>query len=356
MSQGLLEAWPPLPPSAWLRRPAARMPYPLGERSCTLFSRARHGLFLGLKALGLEPGDEVLMPAYHHGSEVEATIRAGLTCAFYEGNERLEPDSEELERLVGPRTRALHLTHYLGFPQNASRWRSWCDERGLLLVEDAAQAWLAESAAGPVGKTGDLVVYCLYKTFGIPDGAALVLRGAETPGTKAGGAGLGDLARRHAAWLAARSGAVTGALTRRRGEPAPYVAEEDFALGDPGSPSPLGLKLLRRLAGQDAAAARRVAYRRLLSELGELVPAPFAECPDGASPFVFPVEVDDKQALLATLAARRISALDLWSVPHLALDTALFPAAARRRERTVGLPVHQELRASDLDRVAAALR
>ena len=355
MSDGLLEAWPPLPPQAWLLRPAARLPYPLDEPACALYSRARHALFLGLRALGLEAGDEVLMPAYHHGSEVEAAISAGLSCAFYEGNERLEPDQEELDRLVGPRTRALHLTHYLGFPQDAGRWRSWCDERGLLLVEDAAQAWLAQDASGPVGRTGDLAVFCLYKTFGIPDGAALALRGAE-PLTVENGAGSGSLMRRHAAWLAARSGLVAGAVARRRGEPAPYVAEEDFALGDPTPPNALGVRLIRRLARRDAAADRRVAYGRLLSELGELVPPPFGECPDGASPFVFPVEVDDKEALLAALAARRISALDLWSVPHPALDAGRFPAAARRRERTVGLPVHQELRAADLDRVAAALR
>ena len=187
MSDGLLEAWPPLPPGAWLRRPAARLPYPLEEESCALYSRARHALFLGLRALGLEAGDEVLMPAYHHGSEVEAAIRAGLSCAFYEGNERLEPDPEELGRLVGPRTRVLHLTHFLGFPQDAGRWRAWCDERGLLLVEDAAQAWLAQDASGPVGRAGDLVVFCLYKTLGVPDGAALVLRGAAAPAVPGGG-------------------------------------------------------------------------------------------------------------------------------------------------------------------------
>jgi dTDP-4-amino-4,6-dideoxygalactose transaminase len=355
MSEGLLEAWPPLPPGAWLRRPAARMPYPLEEPSCTFYSRARHALFLGLRALGLERGDEVLMPAYHHGSEVEAAIRAGASCVFYEGSERLEPDLEELEGLVGPRTRALHLTHYLGFSQDASRWRAWCDQRELLLVEDAAQSWLTQDASGPVGRAGDLVVFCLYKTFGIPDGAAVVMRIARAPGVH-DGAGPWGLVRRHAAWLAARSGLVAEAVTRRRAEPTRYVAEEDFALGEPAPPNALGQKLLRRLVAQDAAAARRLAYRRLLSELGDLVPAPFAECPDGASPFIFPVEVDDKKAQLAALAAGRISALDLWSVPHPALDAARFPAAARRRERTVGLPVHQELRAVDLDRIAAALR
>ena len=74
----------------------------------------------------------VLAPAFHHGSEIEALLRAGLECRFYEVGESLAPDPAELESLVGPRTRALLLIHYLGRPQAAARWREWCDERELL--------------------------------------------------------------------------------------------------------------------------------------------------------------------------------------------------------------------------------
>ena len=82
----------------------------------------------------------------------------------------LEPDGGELDALVGPSTRALHITHVLGFPAAAPRWRRWCDERGLLLIEDAAQAWLAADpqSGEPVGSWGDLSVFCLYKTAGLP--------------------------------------------------------------------------------------------------------------------------------------------------------------------------------------------
>jgi len=353
MSDGLLDAWPSLPPSAHLRRPPASLPFPLDDPRCTLFALGRGGLYHGLRASGLEPGDEVLMPAYHHGSEVEATIRAGLVCAFYEGTEQLEPEPDELESLLGPRVRALHLTHYLGFPQDAVRWRAWCDERGLLLVEDAAQAWLARSADGrPVGSVGDLTVFCVYKTFGVPDGAALVSRGVQVDAK--GRSGLGTLARKHAAWLAGRSGAAATLLLARRRDRT-YVPGEDFALADADvGPAGISVRLIRRLAGRDAAGARRTAYARLLDALADHVPAPFAELLPGASPFAFPVATDRKAEILSALARARIQALDLWSVPHPSLPVDRFPAAARRRATTVGLPVHQELRASDVERIAAA--
>src|SRR5262249_21946437 len=174
MTPTRLDVWPPLSPQVYLHRPPARLPFPLAEPACRLFERARHGLWQGMRALGLGPDAEILVPAYHHGSEIEALVRAGLICRFYEGTETLEPDADELETLLDPRVRALYLIHYLGFPQDAPRWRAWCDERGLLLIEDAAQAWLASIDGRPVGSFGDLSIFCLYKTFGLPDGSALL--------------------------------------------------------------------------------------------------------------------------------------------------------------------------------------
>jgi dTDP-4-amino-4,6-dideoxygalactose transaminase len=58
--------------------------------------------------------------------------------------------------------------------------------------------------------------------------------------------------------------------------------------------------------------------------------------------------------VLSALAEQRIQALDLWSVPHPSLPAEDFPVAARRRARTVGLPVHQELSPGDIERIADA--
>jgi dTDP-4-amino-4,6-dideoxygalactose transaminase len=161
MTPPRLTVWPTLPPDAWIRDRHAPLPFPLDHKGWRLFARGRHALWHGVRALGLGPGDAVLVPAYHHGSEVEALLRVGLECRFYGTDERLEPHEEELERLFKNGVRALHLTHYLGFPQDAPRWRRWCDERGLLLIEDAAQAWLASWDGRSVGSLGDLAMFCL---------------------------------------------------------------------------------------------------------------------------------------------------------------------------------------------------
>jgi dTDP-4-amino-4,6-dideoxygalactose transaminase len=152
----LLNVWVPLSPSSWVRPRLERLPFPFAEPRCRLYPRSRHALWHGLRALGLGPGDEVLAPAYHAGPDIEAMRRVGASCRFYDAGEDLRPDSGELDSLASASTRCLYLIHYNGFPQDAGRWRRWCDERGLVLVEDAAQSWLARAGSHPVGSLGDL--------------------------------------------------------------------------------------------------------------------------------------------------------------------------------------------------------
>jgi len=343
-----LSVWPPLSPGVYGHR-SRPLPFPLEEATCRLFALGRHALWHGARAIGLQPGDEVLAPAYHHGSEIEALAQLGLTFRFYAAGDDLEPVESELESLRGERTRALLLIHYLGFPQRMLHWRRWCDERDLLLIEDAAQAWLAADTA-PVGSAGDVAVFCLYKTFGLPDGAALVSRSAAPAPPGAPGRSIARVARRHAAWARSRIPLPPG-RSKEMVAPDRSAAADDFTLGDPIGPVPGTSFLLRRL-DQDAAARRRGNYEALLARLQKWVPPPFARLPAGASPFVFPVESDDKQAILHRLSTAGINAFDFWSFGHSLVEPGRFEAVERRRHRTVGLPVHQELRGRDVERIA----
>ena len=353
MRGAYLSVWPVLPAGAYAAGPAPTLGFPLEEPACRLYSRARHGLWHGVRALGLGPGDEALVPAYHHGSEVEALDRAGIVSRFYEGTELLEPDEDELESLLSPAVRALYLVHYLGFPQDLVRWRRWCDERGLLLLEDAAQAWLATVDGRPVGSIGDLAIFCLYKTFGLPDGAALISTAPPPELEGEGPVGAGALARKHGRVIA---GPLVRLAARARPD-RPYDPGEDFGLGDPDCPaSRAGLFLLPRAFDPEAAARRRANYSVLREELGDLVPAPFAEPAAGASPFAFPIEVEDKPALHSRLEANGVSPLDFWSVPHPSLPADRFPRAASHRRSVLALPVHQELGLAELERICRAVR
>ena len=332
------------------------LPFPLEEPGCRLFARARHGLWQAARASGLQAGDEVLAPAFHHGSEIEALMGAGLVCRFYEATESLAPDNRELEKLLTPRTRALHLTHFLGFPQDGPRWRRWCDDRGLLLIEDAAQSWLAGHAGRAVGSDGDIAVYCLYKSFGLPDGAALLSR-SMVPSPQGGRQlGVRSLAIEHALWLVTRSELLSRAAERTP-RAKRFLIRPDLALGDPNSrPSTMTLLVLPRIASMRAAERRRRNYRQLYAARPDLVPRAFADLPPGASPFVFPIESDDKRAVMRRLRSVGIRPLDLWPNPHPVLPRADFPRADALRRRIIGIPVHQELRGKDVARIVKVLR
>jgi hypothetical protein len=287
---------------------------------------------------------------------VEALVRAGLVCRFYEGTVGLEPDEAELGSLMSNRTRALLLIHYLGFPQDGLRWRRWCDASRVLLIEDAAQAWLASVDGTAAGSSGDVSIFCLYRTFGLSEGAALVGPPSSEPaGRGARPLGFVSLARRHAAWIRSRSG-LLGSLGGRTARTASAPAEE-FALGDPVSrPSRMTTFLLPRVAHADAAGRRRENYALLLERLSDAVAAPFARLPPTASPFVFPLETTAKGLVLTRLAEAGIAAFDFWSVAHPTLPKDAFPRTEALRGRIVGLPVHQELRLPDLERIADTAR
>jgi dTDP-4-amino-4,6-dideoxygalactose transaminase len=351
-----LRPLPTLPPWVWASRPSRPPPFPLGQPGCRIYRRARHGLHRAVTALGLRPGDEILVPAYHHGSEVQALLEAGMTCRFYEIGDALTPARDALEGLLGPRTRALHLIHYLGFPQDAAGWRSWCDEHGLLLIEDAAQAWLSSCRGRPVGSYGNLAIFCAYKSFGVPDGGLVVAGPVPPRPVGARQLGVRAVLGSHLEWLRQRW--PLGGTHPPGPEPAaPYDPDADFALGDPDSrPAWATVALLPRLGWERARRRRRRNYEFLLGRLPSTVQAVFPRLPDGAVPFVFPVRSQDKATLLGRLDTCGVTAFDLWSVPHPTLPVPDFPRARVLRASVVGLPVHQELRQADLERVVEGLR
>jgi dTDP-4-amino-4,6-dideoxygalactose transaminase len=340
-----VRTWPATAWSDLLSGPRTPLPFPLDRAEVQLYARARQALLRGLPALGLQGGDEVLVPTYHHGSEISAVLAAGLRCVGYELDAELQPDEEGLVRLLTRRTRALHLIHYLGFPQDVPRWRAFCDRHGLLLVEDGAQAWLSTLAGVPVGSCADLAVFCLYKTTGLPDGAAAWSPRGLPPPEQVGANGTGALLR----WAA-------GHAMRSLAGPAParaYDAAKDMAVPDAAAgASTAAVHMVRRTRLELVKAARRASYRMLLEQLHDLVPPPFATLPSGGVPFAFPVAVHDKSAVLSDLRRAGIDALDLWREAHPQVPSGPGTTATRLRRQVIGLPVHAGVRPHDLQHIS----
>lgn len=350
--------WPTLPLDSYLRSARTSLPFPLEDPRHRVYARARHGLFHGVRALGLRPGDVVLVPAYHHGSEVEALERAGMACRFYDVETDLQPSEEQLEPLVGRGVRALYLIHYFGVPQRAARWRAWCDQRGLILIEDAAMSFLSSSEGTPVGASGELALFCLYKSFALPDGGAIVCTAPMPYPRSRRVLGLRQSLMRNGSWLAQRYG-VFATVHARIGGDRPIPWGKDFGLGNPNMPaSLLTTALVPRLVDPTAADIRRANHRELSEALADRLSPLFPNLPAGASPiaFLFRARSEQQQLIRRELDARGVLLANFWMVPHPSVPTAGSEQARALRAEVVGLPVHQELRGIDLERIVDAVR
>src|SRR6267378_8163025 len=167
-------AWPHM----LFPRLAATVPlvFPFDQPGLRYRYFARNAVWDAVKLLELS-GKQVLMPAYHHGVELETLLFAGVKPVFFRVDAQMRCDFEDARRRTTPEVRALYVIHYAGFPQDMEAARQLANELGVPLIEDYALALLSRNGDKPLGSTGDLSVFCLYKTLPVPNGGALLARG-----------------------------------------------------------------------------------------------------------------------------------------------------------------------------------
>ncbi len=151
-----------------------------GRRATFTFS-TRVAIRRACDLLGLVPGDEVLAPGYNCGSELDPLRHVGLVIRLYPVDLSTQIDPDAVESRIGPRTRAIYVTHYFGFLQpHLPALRALCDRHGLYLIEDCALSLLSGSQPAD-GRAGDVAVFCFYKFFPVIGGGALVVN-RDLPG------------------------------------------------------------------------------------------------------------------------------------------------------------------------------
>jgi len=132
---------------------------------------------IGLRALGIGPGDEVISTPMTAFATVLAVLRAGAqpVLADIDASTALL-SMNSVRRCLTPRTRAVLLVHLYGHAVALQPWRRFCDESGVLLVEDCAQAHLASSDGVRAGAAGAVGAFSFYPTKNLGaagDGGAL---------------------------------------------------------------------------------------------------------------------------------------------------------------------------------------
>ena len=140
-------------------------------------------LQLTLVALGIGPGDEVIVPANTFVASAEAVILAGATPRFADVSRRtLLLTPEDLEAAITPRTRAVFVVHLYGQMPDMDALRRTADRAGVLLIEDAAQAQGASwrgRRAGSIGQAGCFSFYPGKNLGAFGDAGAVVTADAD---------------------------------------------------------------------------------------------------------------------------------------------------------------------------------
>lgn len=144
------------------------------------------GLEMALRAIGLQPGDEVIVPDFTYPATANAVILAGGTAVFAD----VEPTSmllspELAEKVRTPKTKAVMPVPAFGNPLDYSAWKSWSETTGVTIIEDAAPALGTTYRGKKVGAFSDITVFSFHprKNLTTGEGGMIVTQNTEWAST-----------------------------------------------------------------------------------------------------------------------------------------------------------------------------
>ena len=124
----------------------------VGTRHAIALNSATAALHLALEALGVGPGDEVIVPTWTFAASAEVVVYRGARPVLVDVDRRtLNATPETMLAAVTPRTRAVVAVHIAGLPVEIERLVTLLEPRGIAVVEDAAHAFPSR-IGGPVGR------------------------------------------------------------------------------------------------------------------------------------------------------------------------------------------------------------
>lgn len=139
--------------------------YAMALNSCTA------ALHLSMLAIGIKPGNEVILPSMTFASTANAVIHAGGKPILVDcEKDTMNMDPEDIERQITPKTKAIIPVYFAGRPCNMDRIVDIANKHNLKIVEDAAHAIEAEYNGKKTGTFGDIGCFSFYVTKNIITG------------------------------------------------------------------------------------------------------------------------------------------------------------------------------------------
>jgi dTDP-4-amino-4,6-dideoxygalactose transaminase len=149
---------------------------------CIGLSNGTVALHLAMLALGIGPGDEVIIPANTFIATAWGVSHAGATPVFVDCDDTWNIDPTRIEAAITEKTKAVIGVHLYGQPFDVDSVKQICDKHELYLVEDAAQAQGARYKNKAVGGFGEMACYSFYpgKNLGACGEAGGITTNSET--------------------------------------------------------------------------------------------------------------------------------------------------------------------------------
>ena len=337
----------------------------VGMPHAVALNSATAGLHLALEALGIGPGDEVIVPTWTFASTANVVTYLGATPVLVDVEaETLNASVDGILDALTPQSKAVMAVHFSGRPLAIETLVEELDARGVAVVEDAAHSFPSRIGGDPArmaGTIGRIGVYSFYatKTITTGEGGMLVTRDEE----------LADRARQMSLHGISRS-----AWNRYTSSGTWYYEIEaaGFKYNMTDLAAAIGMVQLGRadeLLEARRALAREYAAAFATSGLAELIELP-ADEPDGSHAWhLYVVRLNlerlaiDRGEVMRQLQEAGIGASvhfiplhrhpyhrDTWG----ARDES-FPVAEREYQRVISLPIWPGMTTDDVERVVAAL-
>jgi len=307
-------------------------------------------LHLILHALGIGPGDEVLVPSLTFVATANSVLYVGARPVFVDIESPEIPlmSLDDAEAKCGARTKAVILVHFGGYLADRDTWQSFARRKGLLLIEDAAHA-PGNPAAGTFGEAAAFSFYG-NKNMTTAEGGAIIAR---------------DPALRETIRRARSHGMTSGTRQRLDSRSPDYdVTALGFNYRMDELRAAVGLAQLKRLTGwNDIRGRLSLCYRKFMADHCPSVMVPFNKSWPSAHhlmPAVLPTAIG-RQEVIDRLRDRGIQTTVHYPPLHrLTFYRELYPDCCLPRteefsQRELTLPLHPRMTLATVEAVVKSL-